>query len=159
MGLLVLPGKLEEFEFAAHARDLLDIDRVLALEPPRWRARRMLTSEIIAIRQARRLRFPGKPKLVVLFHPRQFHLARALSAQHEAELWYLTGAPLNAATDEESDQLQLLDDRARDVAAGLVAAGSTEGVRSDNQPVRSRMAELAIISTRPFVPGARIVAR
>jgi hypothetical protein len=129
---------------------------VLALEPSRWRSRRALTSEILAIRQARRLRFPGTPRVVVLYHVRQFHLARGLSAQHDAELWYVTGASLDPVSREEEDELRLLDERAREVAAGIIAPGTGENVREDNQPLRAHLVELGIISSRPFVPGARI---
>jgi hypothetical protein len=159
LGLLVLPGKLEDFELAAHARDLLDIDRVVALEPSRWHSRRSLPSEILAIRQARRLRFPGTPRVIVMFHPRQLLLARALSAQHDAELWYLAGARLGGDSPDEQRDLKLLDERAREVAAGIVVAGSEGDARADNQALRSRMVELDIISPRPFIPGARIRAR
>ena len=159
LGVLVLPSKLEELELAAHARDLLDIERMVAVEPPRRGSGRTRTSDIMAIRQARRLRFPGKPRVIVLFHPRQFHLARALSARHEAELWYLTGTPLDAASDQEEVELKLLDDRAREVAAGVVVAHSAGNVRHENEPLRSRLVELEIISSRPFIPGARIRAR
>lgn len=159
LGLLVLPSKLEEFDLAAHARDLLDIDRVVALEPSRWRTSSKITSEIRAIRQARRLRFPGKPRVVVLYHPRQFNLARGLSARHEAELWYTTGASLEPASSQEEEKLRVLDERAREVSAGIIAAGAAESPRTDNQPLRARLVELEIISTRPFIPGARIRTR
>lgn len=159
LGLLVLPSKLEEFELAAHARDLLDVDRVVALEPSRWTARQKLTTEILAIRQARRLRFPGRPRVVVLFHPRQMYLARVLSAKYEAELWYVTGAAFDAHSDREDDELRLLDERAREVAAGIISPGTSTDVRTDNQDLRRRLVELEIISSRPFIPGARIRAR
>lgn len=159
LGLLVLPSKLEDFELAAHARDLLDIDRVVAVEPSRWRSRRALPSEVVAIRQARRLRFPGTPRVIVLFHPSQFLLARVLSAQHEAELWYVAGALLGGDSAQEKRELALLDERAREVAAGIVVASSEGDARSENQPLRSRLVELDVISARPFVPGARIRAR
>jgi hypothetical protein len=156
LAVLLLPTRLEDFELAAHARDLLDIPRVVAIEPPRWQGWRPLPSEILAIRQARRLRFPGAPKAVVLYHPRQFHLARALSAQHKAELWYVTGASLGRRHGEAERELELLDERAREVAAGLVAADLAHAPRADNQALRDRFVELGIISSKPFFPGARI---
>lgn len=132
---------------------------MVALEPPPRRTRRAITSELLAIRQARRLRFPGAPRVIVLFHPRQFHLARGLSAQHEAELWYVVGAALDPLNDQEQEELKLLDERAREVAAGIVRAESPGDVRADNQSLRARLVELQIISSRPFVPGARIQTR
>ena len=52
-----------------------------------------------------------------------------------------------------------MDERAREVAAGLIAADQVHDPRSDNQPLRDRLVELQVISSRPFVPGARIRAR
>ena len=160
LGVLLLPAKLEEYALAAHARDLLDIPRVVAVEPSRFRADRVAASDLMVIRQARRLRFPGKPRVLVLFHPRQYRLARGLAARHDAELWYVTGGPWEplAAQGEETD-LRIFDQRAREVAAGIVVATESQSPRVDNQPLRSRLVELEIISSKPFVPGARIRAR
>ena len=160
LGVLLLPAKLEDMALAAHARDLLDIPRVVALEPSRARAPRLSRSEAVIIRQARRLRFPGKPRVLVLFHPRQYRLARGLSARHQAEIWYVTGEPLEPfeVAGEEED-LRLFDQRAREVAAGIVVATGSQSPQMENQPLRSRLVELEIISPKPFVPGARIRAR
>jgi hypothetical protein len=160
LGVLLLPSKLEEYALAAHARDLLDIPRVVALEPPRVRAGRLATSDAIIIRQARRLRFPGRPRVLILFHPRQYRLARGLAARHEAEIWYVTGGPFEplASPGEEPD-LRIYDQRAREVAAGIVVATGSQSPRVDNEPLRSRLVELEIISSKPFVPGARVQGR
>ncbi len=160
LGVLVLPSKLEESALAAHARDLLDIPRVVALEPPRGRTSRLGRSDAVIIRQAKRLRFPGKPRVVVLFHPRQYRLSRALSARHEAELWYVTGGPWEPYEIEgEEEDLRVHDQLAREVAAGLVVVTGSQSPRLDNDPLRSRLVELEIISSKPFVPGARIRGR
>ena len=46
--------------------------------------------EAASLRQGRSLRFPGRLRLVVLYHPEQYRLARALCAHHEGvELWYV----------------------------------------------------------------------
>jgi hypothetical protein len=160
VGVLLLPSKLEEYALATHARDLLDIPRVVALEPPRFRGQRVATSDLIVIRQARRLRFPGKPRVLILFHPRQYRLARGLAARHDAEIWYVTGGPWEplAAPGEEAD-LRIFDQRAREVAAGIVVATQSQSPRVDNQTLRSRLVELEIISSKPFIPGARIRGR
>jgi hypothetical protein len=150
--VLVLPDRLEEFEFRAHAQDLLSIDRVVALEPSR-RGRRRPVPQMLAVRQARRLRFPGKPRVVVLFQPRQYHLARALTARHEAELWYVAGSLDPQGAEQE---LGILHELAREVAAGIITPSAGGDVRSENQPLRDRLVELGIISSRPFIPGARI---
>jgi hypothetical protein len=111
----------------------------------------------VIIRQARRLRFPGQPRVLVLFHPRQYRLARALSARHEGEIWYVTGGPFEPLEFEGEDtDLRLFDQRAHEVAAGLVVATGSQSPRVDNQPLRSRLMELEIISSKPFVPGARV---
>ena len=156
---MLLPSKLEEYALAAHARDLLDIPRVVALES-RLRAGRLAGSDAVIIRQARRLRFPGKPRVLILFHPRQYRLARGLSAQHKAEIWYVTGGPFEPlAMPGEEDDLRLYDQRAREIAAGIVVATAAQSPRVDNQALRSRLVELEIISSKPFVPGARIQSR
>ncbi len=160
LGVLVLPSKLEESGLATHARDLLDIPRVVALEPSRSHPGRLARSDAVIIRTAKRLRFPGQPLVVVLFHPRQYRLSRALAARHKAELWYVTGGPWEPFESEgEEADLRLFDQLAREVAAGLVAATGSQSSRIDNEPLRRRLVELEIISSKPFVPGARIHAR
>lgn len=156
----MLPAKLEESGLAAHARDLLDIPRVVALEPSRARGGRLARSDAMIIRQARRLRFPGKPRVLVLFHPRQYRLTRALAARHEAEIWYVAGGPWEPfETEGEEEDLRLFEQFAREVAAGIVVATGSQSPRIDNEPLRSRLVELQIISSKPFVPGARIRTR
>lgn len=152
--MLLLPRKLEEFDLAAHARDLLEVPRVVAVEPSRFRRKRLLGEDIAALRQARRLRFPGAPRLVVLYDPHQYHLARALAARHEAELWYFKGTAVDPPRDdEERIELELLDQMADEVAVQTLAADAAGNPRSDNEPVRRRMIELEIISSRPFILG------
>lgn len=158
--MLVLPSKLEESALAAHARDLLDIPRVVAVEPGRGGGGRLARSDAMIVRQARRLRFPGRPRVVVLFHPRQYRLSRALSARHEAEIWYITGGPWEPyQTEGEEADLRLFDQWAQEVAAGIVVATGSQAPRLDNEPLRARLVELQIISSKPFIPGARIRAR
>ena len=46
-------------------------------------------AEALAAAQARRMSLPGRPRALVIFHPLQWPLARALLARYpEAELWY-----------------------------------------------------------------------
>ncbi|MFL5824150.1 MAG: hypothetical protein ACJ764_11995 [Solirubrobacteraceae bacterium] len=157
LAVLLLPTKLEEFELAAHARDLLEIPRVVALEPPRWRRRKVLLGEdIAAVRQARRLRFPGTPHAVVLYDLRQYHLARALGAQHKAEVWYVrrsAESPPTGAVELQDADLVVLDQLACEVAAGIIVPGGPEEARADNTPLRERLVEVQVISAKPFVPG------
>lgn len=150
---MLLPRQLEEFERRDHAQDLLSIPRVVAVEPPRRRAPRILRGTL-PTRQAKRLRFPGRPRVVVLYHPVQYPLARALIARHEgAELWYI-GGDAGELPDEPGyarEELIELDQLARSRAR--------QTIRPDDDALRYRLRELEIISHRPFVPGARIDVR
>src|SRR5689334_9905271 len=93
LAALLLPGRLEGFEREDHARGLLSIPRVVALESSRLRPPGFLR-DAICQRQARRLRFPGRLRLLVLYHPAQYPLARALVAHYEdLELWYIPPEP------------------------------------------------------------------
>jgi hypothetical protein len=152
LAVLLLPGRLEDFEFAAHARDLLAIPRVVALEPPRGRGPAAMREAVSAM-QARRLRFPGEPRVLVLYRPRQYPLARALLGVYvAAELWYVPPDPavFRTAADRSDDELA----RTR---AGQVLIASPDGDPSaDNEPLRSRLTELGVISPHPFVPGVRL---
>jgi hypothetical protein len=94
--LLLLPRPLEHFILRDQAEDLLRADGVVAVEPPRvpygalGRLPHVLAATVAA-RQARRLlrQLPGTPAAVVIFHPFQYPLARAiLGAVPGAELWY-----------------------------------------------------------------------
>lgn len=83
----MLPGVLEELEFAERGRDLLRAPGVVAIEPARWRPR----GEIAAANLSRRLskRLPGRTRVVIVLHPGEYLLGRALVARGEdAELWY-----------------------------------------------------------------------
>lgn len=152
LAVLLLPRRLEDFDLAAHARDLLAIPRVVALEPPRGRGPGSLREAVSAL-QARRLRLPGVPRVFVLYRPRQYPLARALLGVHErAELWYVAPDPavFRTAADRSDDELA----RAR---AGQVLTASADGdPRVENEPLRSRLTELGVISPHPFLPGVRL---
>lgn len=147
LALLLLPASLEGFEHEAQARGLLSIPRVIALEPARVRTPRFLR-EGAAARQAARIRLPGELRVVVLYHPAQYPLARALLGRHgRAELWY-------AASDRpaiDDPELESFDQLARERAAGLLVTAPD----MDEEPLRRRLQELEVISRRPFVPAAR----
>jgi hypothetical protein len=105
--LLLLPRELEAFLLRDQAQDLLRAPGVVAVEPPRTpygvlgRLPGPL-ADAVAGGQARRLirtlardarRDPAKggvPRIVVIFHPLQYLLARALvvATGGECELWY-----------------------------------------------------------------------
>ena len=57
----------------------------------------------LAATQARRLRLPGVPRAIVIFHPLQYPLARGLIALHpDAELWYWRWDRYEAAYDADA---------------------------------------------------------
>ena len=150
LAVLLLPATLEGFELEDHARALLSIPRVIALEPSRFPTPRFMRNAV-GVRQARRLAFPGRPRMVVLYHPAQYPLARALLAHDdELELWYLplVDEPSLAA----SGELREFDQLAREHATQIVAVGGAEVPDAD---LRQRLVELDVINSRVFVPVAR----
>ncbi|MDQ6834596.1 MAG: hypothetical protein M3016_00230 [Actinomycetota bacterium] len=158
LAVLLLPRRLEEFELAAHARDLLQIPRAVALEPPRVATLGFL-ADVVATRNARRLRFPGKPRVIVLYDPRQYPLARALGSRYqEAELWYARPdrSAVQASGERRLGELLAFDERAAERASGVLVATAGADPRLENEPLRRRLRELEVISSRAFVPGARI---
>ena len=154
LAVLLLPGQLEGFAREEHARGLLSIPRVVALEPSRMRPPGFLR-DAICQRQARRLRFPGRLRLLVLYHPAQYPLARALCARYEdLELWYIPPEreTLEAADEADSRELVALGEMARERATRVLSA-SEHGV--DDEPLRVRLRELGVINPRAFLPGTR----
>jgi hypothetical protein len=160
LAVLLLPSRLEEFRLADHARDLLAIPRVVALEPPRARTRRLRRNTVTAL-QARRLRFPGQPRVLVLYEPGQYPLARALLGTHaQAELWYVRGGLAAERTGlgpggPDEDLLEL-DELARARARQVMVATPNGDPRVENEQIRARLTELGVITHRPFVPGVTI---
>jgi hypothetical protein len=159
MAILLLPGPLEDFERQEHAASLLSIPRVVALEASKRRAPSWLRNAV-PMRQARRLRLPGRLRMVVLYHPAQYPLARALCAHHEeAELWYLpperTGVSGRSA--QETQELLATDSLARDRSTRTLT--ETPAGDSYDDPLRLRLHELEVISGRAFIPEARFSSR
>ena len=150
LAVLLLPGKLEGLVLEGHARDLLSIPRVVALEPSRVPVPRLLR-DVMSLRQARHLRFPGRLRLLVLYHPAQYPLARALCAHYEdLELWYIP--PGRQAPDEGyTGELRAFDELARERARQVLTV--TEGGHVDDAPLRARLRELDVINPRAFIPG------
>ena len=104
--VLLLPERLERFHLEQPVRDLLQADGVVAVDPSRVPLARMVppVAARAAMGQARRMRLPGTPRAVAVFHPFQFFLAGALLARHpRSELWYgrPEGEDLDAALDAE----------------------------------------------------------
>jgi hypothetical protein len=92
--VLLLPRPLESFILRDQAEDLLKAPGVVALEPPRVPYGALGRMGLpwamgIAACQAKRLRLPGTPVALAIFHPFQLPLAAALQSKHPAaELWY-----------------------------------------------------------------------
>jgi hypothetical protein len=92
--VLLLPRPLEQFILRDQAEELLRSPGVVAVEPARVPYGVLgripdLMGAMLAGAQARRLRLPGTPRAVAIFHPFQYPLARALIARHpDVELWY-----------------------------------------------------------------------
>lgn len=149
LAVLLLPGRLEDIALQAHARDLLSIPRVVALEPPRVRLPRFLRGAGSS-RQAGRLRFPGRVRLLVLYHPAQYPLARALIARYEdLDLWYVPPGrdELEAAAD---GRVLEFDHLARERARQVLSVTETGDV--DDAALRARLRELGVISPYAFIP-------
>jgi len=154
LAVLLLPARLDDFAREEHARGLLSIPRVVALEPSRMRTPGFLRDGICQ-RQARRLRFPGRLRLVVLYHPAQYPLARALCAHYQdLELWYIPPEreTLDAADEAYARELVALDELARERATQVLAASGHE---VDDESLRVRLRQLGVINPRAFLSGPR----
>jgi hypothetical protein len=99
LALLLLPRELDSFILRDQAEDLLRADGVVAVDPPRvpYGAMARLPHAIadtlaggVAKRLIKALRRNGdRPKAIVIFHPVQVLLARAiLERVPDCELWY-----------------------------------------------------------------------
>lgn len=153
-----MPQQLEQFELAEHARALLGIPRVLALEPGRFATPKFLR-DTAPLRQAKRLKLPGRPRVVIFYHPLQYPLARALRGRYEeAELWYFRPAHADLRTEAGGERTDLadLDSLAYDRASRTVL---TIEFDSGTEELYARLREFEVISSRPFVPGARLAWR
>jgi hypothetical protein len=111
LGVLLLPVALERFALRERAEDLLTAPGVVVVDPPRLSygtvARVSDTvADTLAAVQARRMRLPGFPRALVVFHPDQYPLARSMLDLHpDAELWY---GPSEAPADERRRALHEL---------------------------------------------------
>jgi hypothetical protein len=94
VAVMLLPQPLELFWMRDRAEDLLTAPSVFAADPARisYRAMGRLPDTLmtgIAAGQARRMRFPGVPRAILVFHPLQYPLARSMISDHrDAQLWY-----------------------------------------------------------------------
>jgi hypothetical protein len=111
LAVLLLPVALERFALRERAEDLLSAPGVVAVDPPRLsygavaRVSDAVADSLAGV-QARRMRLPGFPRVLIVFHPDQYPLARSLGALHpDAELWY---APAEEPGDERRRALHEL---------------------------------------------------
>jgi hypothetical protein len=161
--LLLLPSRLEEFVLRAHAEDLLTGPGVVALDPPRLGGSGRLPGPLadgLAAGSARRMRLPGLPRVLVIFHPLQYPLARGLIAVNEgAELWYwrhsavaFAGSRRRRARQEElhiaaSLRAELIVVGSESLREGVLADGArdpllleaTDDPHADNRPLWERL--------------------
>ena len=147
LGVLLLPVMLERFELRERAEDLLTAPGIVAVDPPRLSygaiARMSDTvADSIAAVQARRLRLPGFPRALIVFHADQYPLARSLRDLHpDAELWY---GPSEEPPDERR---RLLHTRAAERATWQF--GHPGGpAHTQNLPLWERLEGLGIESGR-----------
>ena len=147
LGVLLLPQELERFELRERAEDLLTAPGVVAVDPPRLSYARIAAlsegvADGIASVQAKRIRLPGYPAALVVFHPDQYPLARALRDLHpDAELWY--GPPSEPAGERE----RALHERALE-RASLHLGHSDAPAHTQNLPLWERLERLGIESGR-----------
>jgi hypothetical protein len=147
LGVLLLPTELEAFALRARAEDLLTAPGVIAVDPPRlsYAALARIGEPIadgIAGVQARRLRLPGFPRVLVVFHPDQYPLARAVRELHpDAELWY------GPAREPANEREQALHARAIERAA-ITFEHSDAPAHTQNLPLWERLERLGVESGR-----------
>jgi hypothetical protein len=137
--VLLLPQKLERFDLEPQARELLRAPGAVAVDPARIPVGRIPATVAagLAVGQARRLRLPGMPAAVAIFHPLQFYLAGAMLARHPTcELWY--GEP-----DEAVAALYEQLHTAASTRAALTFPVTTD---LDVTRLQLRMAELGILT-------------
>jgi hypothetical protein len=167
LALLLLPRTLEEFILRDQAEDLLRAPGVLAVEPapvrygvlgrlPDW------LGSALAAGQARRLKLPGKVKVVMMFHPFQYPLARALVDRNPgAELWYGRWDRYEEAYDAHGrtkERLRELHRLAADRSA-LTFVASTELERLEREAGReATLVGLAADSFPALDPTGTVVA-
>lgn len=123
LGVMLLPRRLEDFALQSQAADLMRAPGVVTVEPARvsYEAYMRLPTGFgdgIAAIQARRMALPGEPRLVLIFGPLQYPLARALIGNHPGcELWY---APVAAPPEPSRRRRERVEEL--HLAAGARAA-------------------------------------
>jgi hypothetical protein len=165
--VLLLPRELESFILRDQAEDLLSGPGVVAVEPARvpYGAYLRLPASVadgLAATQARRLRLPGVPRAIVIFHPLQYPLARGLIAQHpDAELWYWRWDRYEVAYDASPRRRARLEElhlAASLRAAVTVVVSEALGELAREQGSEPLLVPLAADSFPAPSPGETVVA-
>jgi glycosyltransferase involved in cell wall biosynthesis len=164
IAVLLLPRTLESFILRDQAEDLLSAPGVVAVEPARMSYGAYLrvpasVGDGLAATQARRLKLPGVPRVIVIFHPLQYPLARGLIAQHpDAELWYWRWDRYEAAYDATRRQRARLEElhlAASMRAAVNIVVSDALGELTDAEPL---LVPLAADSFPAPDPAGTVVA-
>jgi hypothetical protein len=137
--VLLLPQRLERFHLEPLARALLRAPGAVAVDPARIPVGRIPAPVAagLAVGQAKRMRLPGIPAAVAIFHPLQFYLAGALLSRHPtAELWY----------GEPSPEVAALHERLHTAASTRAALKFPVTTDLDITRLELRMAELGILT-------------
>ena len=134
--VLLLPRALERFILRDQAEDLLRAAVSIAVDPPRmpygaFARVPLAVGDALAARQARRLvrtlrRGVGEPRVVVIFHPLQYPLARAIMAVCPGcELWYWRWDRYEQAYDaspKQRERLENLHEQAAERSSTIIVA-------------------------------------
>jgi hypothetical protein len=159
LAVLLLPEALERFSLRSQAEDLLRAQGVVAVDPPRLSyaaTARLpeLAGELLASRQGHRLlralRRAGRPRVVIMFKPVQYLLARALVAHagEPVELWYWR------AGDPATGEVPRTDQRERlDTLDDLAAERATLAIVESEEQARIERAGGRAAVVVPCVPG------
>jgi hypothetical protein len=165
--VLLLPRPLETFILRDQAEDLLQAPGVVAVDPPRlpYGGLARLPEAIadgVAAAQGRRLRLPGTPAAVAIFHPLQYPLARAVLSRHpDAELWYGRWDRYEEAYDASErmrERLRTLHDLARERADLVFVASEALADLERAEGGEPALVPLAADRFPAPDPGAAVIA-
>ena len=137
--VLLLARELEQFILREQAEDLLRSPAVVAVDPPRVRYGAISrlprpVGAVLAARQAKRLLKTlrgdrGEPRVVVIFHPLQLPLAKAIQADCPGcEIWYSRWDRYELAYDatpERRERLAELHQQASEASSLTFAVSDT----------------------------------